>query len=232
MTVRDFVPCVPHPNQGLVIAGFGAEKVGKTHFGFTFPEPIFMFNFDFGWEAAIKKFEGKDIRRADFFVPERASEFEKQRILADFEDSYIAAFEQVGAGTVMVDTASQLDQIVIDVTLKEAAEDRHNQTRQRFDYQVRNRLMNAMLRRPYLYPEANVILLHTRKEVYDGDGKPTGRMVMACFGATPSAVQATIELTYTNKQANYRFVSCRHDRALEGLVVPDPSYESLKAMLS
>ena len=232
MTVRQFSAAIPQPDQGLVIAAWGLEKVGKTYFSFTFPEPIFYFNFDYGWDAAIRAFPDKDIRVVDFFLGEHPDPVVWKRLMTDFEDTYKNAWEQVGTGTVVVDTATQLDQMVQNVTLADAAAAHSSGKNYRMDFQYRNRMMGGILRRPYLYPQANAVFLHRAKEAYDADGHATGKMVMHAFGETPAVVQATIQLSVEQGSGRYRFASCRMDRTLEGQSFPDPSYESLKVMLS
>ena len=93
----------------LVASVSGREKVGKTHFALTAPDPIFFINIDIGAEGVLDKFqaEGKKIYLYDVRVPRTAP----KDYYVPMWESLKKVFEkacQVGAGSIVVDTASEV----------------------------------------------------------------------------------------------------------------------------
>jgi len=93
----------------LIVSVSGKPKTGKTHFALTAPDPIFFINVDIGTEGVLDKFqaEGKRIYVYDVRVPRTAA----KEIYVPMWENLKAIFKkvfQVGAGTVIADTDSEV----------------------------------------------------------------------------------------------------------------------------
>jgi hypothetical protein len=91
----------------LVASVSGKEKVGKTHFALTAPDPIFLISVDIGTEGVVDKFqaEGKRI----YIYEVRLSKTAKQDVYVPMWENLKKIFEKVyqaGAGTVVVDSVA------------------------------------------------------------------------------------------------------------------------------
>ena len=88
--------------RGLKIGLYGDFATGKTHFGLTTPEPIFIIDTEMGTAPLAHSFEGKDVRVLD--VAEKDGTKSYQKIIEAIE--YISKQEKVG--TVIVDSITDV----------------------------------------------------------------------------------------------------------------------------
>lgn len=94
----------------LVVSASGREKVGKTHFALTAPDPIVYFNVDIGTEGVVDKFQkqGKRIYIYDVRVPRESSGKDVwERMWNDLKVRVRKAYE-MKSGSVVWDTASEM----------------------------------------------------------------------------------------------------------------------------
>jgi len=91
----------------FVVCCAGLPKHGKTHLGFTAPEPIFFFNLDRGTEGVIDKFEGKEIYYEDYLIPSKVSEKTKADELDRFVGDYFSTIKAEKEGTIFIDSFTQ-----------------------------------------------------------------------------------------------------------------------------
>ena len=93
----------------IILSLSGKEKTGKTHFSFTAPDPIFLFNIDIGTEGVIGKFQraGKQIYSYDIRVRKGEKQEIYQTMWADLR-TRLAIACKVGEGTIVFDTASEV----------------------------------------------------------------------------------------------------------------------------
>ena len=92
----------------LIVSSEGREKTGKSHFAFTAPPPIILFDIDIGTEGVVGKFqdEGKCFLRYEIRVPREA----KQEVYVPMWTNLKGLFKKVYAlkqGTVVLDTATE-----------------------------------------------------------------------------------------------------------------------------
>lgn len=236
-----FVDAVTAPFR-IVCAPWGREKCGKTHLALTFPEPIYYVNFDMGTEGVIDKFSNKKIHVSTikYGLMKGVSNSDA---LAQFEEDYGYALVKASeeAGTVVVDTATQVKQLVDAVKLDEV---RARRSKKKgiseddvqvlsLDYAESNLLMGSYVRQAWALPSVNLVLIHRAAKVYDAQGRETNDIKLQGWGETPAAVGSTfkIEWDLVEKKFFATVDSCRSNYKLRGFRIPDPSYETLAALL-
>jgi hypothetical protein len=105
----------------LLVTSWGPNKAGKTHFALTFPSPIVFLNLDFGVADLEHKFPETEIYRADFPVPKLSNISACADLLSQFDevlDQSCQDLQANGQGTIVIDTASLLWQLVQKVDLQ------------------------------------------------------------------------------------------------------------------
>lgn len=231
-----------------VVSIWGDSKEGKTHLALTFPPPLYFLSLDPGVRELLWKFPGKPVYISDLEMTEKNDPVTYQKLLDQFVTDYVKALLDAGDGTVVVDTATQVWQIVQKVKLHAVAERREAAFRVKFkkepepgeiklypyDYGDANTFMGGLLRRAMLQRTANVVFIHRVREKYNESGQPTGVYGPQWFGETPAITQATIR-TYV-PQGGKGFVGqitqCRQNPELRGLEVPNLDYEALHGLLT
>lgn len=254
-----FVDAASVKTERLVMGTSGMTKEGKTHFALTAPDPIYYLNLDYGIDEIIDKFlsAGKKIYRADFEQTEQTDAGTYGKLLRDFHENYLDALSSAGAagGTVIVDTATQIWQIVqvvmLDAVLQEqiAAWKRKNPNKEpkegdvrlmQFHYAKANTYMGGLWRRAVQQTKANVIFTHRAKPRYDESGHIIpGSSVFQGFNETPAIVQFMLRLYSKKEQDDDRgtgftvygqIESCRFDKDQEGLVIKWPEFDTFRGM--
>jgi hypothetical protein len=102
------------PTRRIIWRSYGPQKSGKTRFGLTGPQPVFIQSFDIGLEGTIEQFlaEGKDIRALEYpfdpqsFDTEKACAIAADKIWQQFIADYDAALKE--ARTILWDTESEV----------------------------------------------------------------------------------------------------------------------------
>jgi hypothetical protein len=226
------------PASRLVVAVWGDAKVGKTHFALTFPEPIRVLNLDFGLRELLHRFSPKDIAWSDLETTATSNLEESQRVLKAFHDDYLAAIEECqNGGTVVIDTATQLWQIIQTVKLHEVRARRgaakgksaEEVKPMGFDYAEANTLMGGLLRRVLHKPNLNACFIHRAKTKYNAAGERLdGVLEFQGYGETPAIAQITMQLT---SPGFGRIDYCRFDAGLAGMEIGDLSYDELKGIV-
>lgn len=232
----------------LVLSLWGDAKEGKTHFSLTAPPPIWYINLDFGVDELLHKFPGLDVRRADLEMTEATDASTYKKLLANFHKDYVEALTM--GGTVVVDTATQLWQVVQKVKLDAVIEERteafyakHKKMPEPgeiklfpFDYADANTYMGGLLRRAAQQRKTNVIFINRAKEDWSSQG-PTGTVSFQGFKDTAAIVQMTLKL-FTKREGQGdkktfkvmgKIESCRFDKELEGMELENPDFETLLA---
>jgi hypothetical protein len=93
----------------LIVSSSGREKVGKSHFALTAPDPIIYLNVDLGTEGVVDKFQhaGKRVLLYDVRVPkESGSKDVYVSLWADLKSKIIKAYS-LRKGSVIWDTSSE-----------------------------------------------------------------------------------------------------------------------------
>ena len=230
------MPYRPQPDDidRMIVALWGGEKTGKTHFCLTAPQPIYLINTDHGYRELLRRPEFRDL---DILVEDICEDpaagalgsFEAaQPALALFHETYMGWIQELKqhTGTIIIDNASFLWDLVQYVKLEEAKRERFDKQSKaktvdelrdsRFDYGPVNHYYNVMMRAIY-NTQGNLILTHSAKSKYDERGQELGQLQMQGFRGTGSIVQAVCQ-TYKDKGAFKLVVThSRHAPGQEGI---------------
>ncbi len=258
MPFRRYDPTVKEA-RGITANAWGREKVGKTHFALTFPDPLYLFNLDFGFEPVAKQLPGdREIYVSDFYINRPGDADEAEKILAAFEkdvDEALTALRKAATegryGTVVLDTAAGLWQLCQLHFVNGVVEKRIKINAQKklptdpdlirvfpYDYGKANAWMAGNMRRIVQAAEQygiNGVFLHRCKQVYNDKGEATGAYEFNGFGESLAIAPITLMLGKTQAKGEppeffARVQSCRYDFSQEGLEFADPSYDTLKML--
>jgi hypothetical protein len=195
-----------HPKR-VVASAWGMDKDGKTTFGLSFPQPIYLFNTNYGWEGLPKAREVAEaggLYVSNYAMPDEYKIENYEQILKQFEEEWndIIATADREHGTVMLDKADEIWGIA-SPTLREKAErkrlERHiasGKDAARFkplqtDYADPNLWARSKLIRPLQYENVNAVYISGARELWKEDGSGgTGNFVFHGFKETPGLTQA------------------------------------------
>lgn len=258
-SIPGFEMVVAPPVARLVLSVWGGEKVGKTSLALSFPPPVLFMNFDYSLDELLYKRPEMIglVGKRNFPISETMIARELEPVLLEFEAAYaqgILAAADAG-GTVVIDTATQLWQIVQDVKVNQVREERvrvaerKNYDTQKkkdeaieragkpmqLDYGQANMYMAALVRKTLHHPALNACFINRAKPEYNDSGKTTGAMEYHGFGEMPGITQAHVQLYKKPvggiSQHFARITRCRFDSSLEGLDIVNPTYEIIRDMM-
>lgn len=245
MSVRRFEPATPADERGLVLAVWGEEKTGKNFFAYSFPEPIRVMNFDGRWMEARyhPNHVAKDIEAVRFTdIPLRFEADDWRAVLDDFLDTWEATIEEMDEGTIVLDTATQVWQLVQNVIIDGEKQTALRKLQQknpkatledlkmnRLNFGPANQIMAAVLRLPARKPRLNAVYLHRAHDKYV-DNERVG-VERHGFGEAPDIVQATIRLTVRGGTQVGTIESSGTKWGLTGFELEEPNYDVLKEVL-
>lgn len=156
--------------RGLKVGVYGDFATGKTHFGLTFPEPIYIIDTENGAPPLVNNFKGKDVRVLDVGEIDGVVSFEKIQNAVDY------IISRGDAGTIIIDSVSDLwdyAQEYAKVKLfKLSVLDR---LKQQWDWGSINKLYLSVVKK-LVNTNANIIFTARESEVYAGAGQPTNIM--------------------------------------------------------
>jgi hypothetical protein len=226
--------------QRIIAAIRGNAKEGKTALALDFPEPVIIFNFDYGYEAAAKfilsKNPGKKLYHYDLPIADDTTPQEMAVILKKFQAMYADAVRYCDQerGTVVVDTASDLWRVVQEAILGPLREEAKakGKVMPQFAYGQANLVMAGLLRRPFHLNHVNAVFIHRNRAIYES-AEPTGRYEGQWFGDTPAIVEHIFEVyeDQGDKKIKARIEVCRTDRQLRGTILTNPTYSLLWSMV-
>lgn len=243
----------------LSVASWGEWKKGKTRFLLSFPAPIIVFDLNFGFEGVDRQvFEEEDIKRYSIQdddigglkldhkltvvgvnEPVFAEADGRVQVYNRFKPWYTKALKLASkeGGTLGVDTATELDDLVQAATLEEVRvhkykgkTDAEDFQPSAFDYGKRNDIMARIYTAPLQVPNLNACFTHKAKPEYQGK-EQTGRHVMAGWSGAGGQVQVVMHQYKEGNQFKGRVEVCRGNPAFEGTVVDNPSYAELVDLL-
>lgn len=232
-----FQPVTPSPDDHLVVAVWGAPKVGKTHFALTFPQPIAVLNLDFGLNEVVRRaFPKAQIMTSDLIAERPGDVQETQHLFQTFFADYKAALEDPAVKTVVVDTATQVKQMIDMIKLDEVRK-RKNRKKGKdededvqfypYDYTECNALMSDLLRRGLRAQDTNVVFIHHAQAVYGPNGQELNQIKMQGFKNTSSILPLTIQFYDPVKHVG-RIEYSRGNDQLTGVEIPGMDYAWLR----
>ena len=202
----------------LLVAVESLEKEGKTHFALTAPSPIAVFDFDTGMEGVVGKFtKTKKIYVSDYrrLGDAMTNKVENWAIMWEkFKREYIAALEEPTIQTVVMDTATEVWEL-----LRMARFGKLTQVMP-YQYGPVNAEYRELLRKAYS-GNKNLILLHKMKDEYVKDQR-TGNLKRSGFGDTGYMVQVNLRMWRDEDNHFHMFVKdCRQNPDVAGLDLMD-----------
>ena len=242
-TTEDF-----NTNRRLVIAPWGQEKTGKTTFAFTFPDPIYFFNFDIGEEGVVDErikgllSQGRKVFHAEYVLDPMDGLAEQRVVYGQFKKDYDEAVSTAPLGaTIIIDTGTALEQLVRDVTMDEVQESRRGTKSEgrsfQYDYHRRNQEMNRLWTAANARRGVNFVFVHKSSPVYDSGGNRTSQIELQGWSGTLYTVATVLQLykqpgpTGQAEQFFGRMNMCRQDSRLVGLPLENPTYTSITELL-
>ncbi len=238
----------PSSAEKLVLASWGLPKEGQTTLGFTFPAPIYLFNFNFGYADLVPLLKGKKLYVADYPLPDEFEPITYRRVVTQFRKDWVEACEQAASngGTVMIDKDTEAWQIIgttLTAEVREEAEEKaraKDKTRQsvQLDWGKANLMMGNMQKRPFQVG-CNAIYTHAAKERYNEKGQPTGMYVMQGFGGTESNVQVVLQMLVHRTASGEQKIVGRIERCRflggqqhVGSEIVDPTFDKIMALVA
>ena len=171
----------------IIMAVYGLEKQGKTHFALTAPGPIALLSSDVGEEGVIEKFwDNKDIQ---IFETEKLDEDQADK--ADeawlkFKAAFRGALRSTEVRTIIVDTETEVWELI-----RLARFGRLTQVRPHH-YGPVNAEFRSLIRESFEH-DKNLILLQKMKAQYVND-KKTGQWERAGFSDLGFLVQVNAQV--------------------------------------
>ena len=251
----------PEDQTRLVVGIWGGTKEGKTSLALSFPKPLFLFNFNYGYEAALRLYPN-DVYAADYLLDEDTTPERYASVLGDFFRAFRPAVDlaQQHKGTIVIDTATELWQVIQNVDLEQVrqkrfADDQAKGNRAKFtslddvrlypyDYARANLHMGGLIRRILDRKDVNAVFINKSKGIYDDQGRDTGQIAPQWWGETGSTVQSVMQVFIQSTLPPFskpdakpvptlhaRVDIARFNKAAEGMVVQNPTYDLLKPML-
>lgn len=239
-------------DEALLVNPWAQEKRGKTSHALSYPRPIYYFNFDHRFKTLLK---ARPEWKAGLFVesyniPPDPETDEADAVLSAFESDYEDAINSK-SGTVIVDTATQLWELIGFVKVSRIMEKRlklaeqkakranqpfdpDNVMRQQFDWGAANNYMSAIILSTRENPRMNGVFINRATEKYDERGGATGKYQYKGWKGLPALVDVNLELTMKGKGAAAQIEGTigtnGYGLQYEGLVLPNPTYDDLKEL--
>lgn len=235
-------PADIHPR--LILGLYGPPGSGKTHFCLTAPEPIKFINTDFGIDELFGKhpeFGTLDIEIED--IARRPDDHDDaKRCLALFHHTFLDWLEVCDdrAGTLVVDNATTLWELIREVKLEEAKRERFKRQNKvqdiddlrddRRDYGPVNAYYDAMIRWTYQFPKVNLILTHGAKSIWTPRGEETDQIRYDGYKNTSGIAQAMLRSYREGDRFQMLIEKSRHDYEQCGLSY-DNNFKLIRAVL-
>lgn len=215
----------------IIVSVWGKPKTGKTHLALTFPDPLYYFNFDWGFEHHKEGLDGREVYIADYLSikPEMTVD-EAMRMLKRFEQDYASALSK-NNGTLIIDTSTQLWQLVSKVFLDEIKQKRRDGQIYPFDYANANAYFQNLINQ--VKPtEMNMVLVQRAKEKYNDKGNASGNYEQQGNNQVPYLVGTELmafkEGSGDTTKYGVEVVTCWYSSKVDGLIIPDPDYTKVR----
>lgn len=226
----------------IIVSISGIPKTGKTHFALTFPPPIKLYSFDLGADFVRTKFPDKEIEIHNFVLPivDSTDSVWAMPIWEEFYAEYKADIEGGGFQTVVIDTASAVEEVLRQSILEEFKQDKpEKQTLASNEYVARNLRMGTLFSRPRNAGMNLVTIQYLRDEWIKAKNskraEPTGNLILDGWNKTEGQADINIEMSTNEKGGKTVMVatikSNRFDRDLNGQSFDDSDYQELTALL-
>ena len=213
----------PEAPQRLVLVYTGEPGEGKTHNYLTMPEPIVIFNVDFGLEGVIEKFSDKDIVIVDVTWPDVGEQADYRRIWDEMMGKLklaLAGLKGTG-GSVVFDTFTELVELAewaFVGKINEIPPTRHKQ------YQAP---LRAIVR-DVMAAGVNGAFIHKYGPVY---GRPQDSEIKGYRDMQYQAQAVVLCTRDENGNRVQEILKCRANGPLQGMTLPAMDFINLAKMV-
>jgi len=215
----------------------GEPKSGKTHFACTAPSPIRFFDFDLGsFSIMQKKFPDTEIVKSEHFI-DVWKQNSVMPVLKEFDLQYKEALMDDRFKTIVIDTGSQLWEIVRIALFEHVKKNDPNRQRLiQIEYASANAQMEAFLKAPYAVGK-NLIVTHYTKDSYDSTGNKTGQVEPEQYKGTNGIADIILSFeTVLRKKVigvdtSVTIRAARDNRDIVGAKLFNPTYEDVATII-
>jgi len=180
--------------RGLKVGVYGTWEVGKTYFGLTFPEPIYVISTEFGVAGVAQvHFPEKDIRIFQVTVFDKSTDQPDPYASLKQVEQAIIALKDVNKGTILIDTATDIWAWLgawVDATAVQRTRDNKPQ---RWAWQAANEEYRYLMMRLLAKP-MHVVLTAQEKSLYTSTGEETAAVTPRWNKQTPHWVDFFLHL--------------------------------------
>jgi hypothetical protein len=180
----------------LIMNVQGWEKQGKSHYALTAPKPLAFLNLDDGLEGMVTKFTHPDILFASFFIRDAINWKQWDALWNKWFDAYSAALSHKDVRTVVVDTGTELWELLRLARFGKKAQvlpHEYGPVNDEF-----RRVLNLAKA-----SDKNVIFTHKLKPLYVNDKRVSGAD-LAGFGDMRYVVQSNVEVMRNAKSGEFQ----------------------------
>jgi hypothetical protein len=218
---------VPHR---LILRSWGWDKVGKNHFGYTMPGPIYGLYLDPGGSEGVAEkfirgevegFEAKEIRQIQYRFNKK---FHDQDKAIETRDRFIEDYEFAlnNARSIQLDESELWE-------LCRFAEFGKESDLQR-EYGPLNGMYRGLIQDAF-DAGVNLQLIQKVKDQWK-NGKPTGEMEPLGFKQAGNIAQVSLEHTWTEEDGfQTRIKNCRQNTAIWGMTVENLTFPALGVLV-
>lgn len=228
--------------NGFKIGLFGKEGTGKTHLASHAPGTVFFIDTEGTAMTVISKFP-TDVRNR-IRVLNVKTKYDNDVDIVNYPESLVLVEQAIETiyhytrdhpdehGSIVIDSASDLWNwlqywLSIQTDLVRAKTGKMIQTEWGRANKRHAKILDMLLK-----TEWNVILTAQAHPVYGSGGEVTTINDPKWQKGVPFWADVSGELKYENGNATFTIRKCRHDRDLEGSIIEDPTFESIKNFIS
>jgi hypothetical protein len=221
--------------RGIKVGAYGSPETGKSYFGMTCPEPIYVIDSELAAVKLAKQhFAQKDIRVCEVkVISEETMQPDAIASMYEFENA-IVSLKDIKSGTILVDNVTDYWQYVCAYMEENATRRTKSGQPLRFEYAMANERYKYFIMRLLTSP-ASVVLVAQSQKAYDSEGKETSVSTARWQKQTPFWVDIVLHFDKNMIQGGQivheaTMEKCRLQRAMN-LKIKDCTYDKLVAEL-
>jgi len=224
------------PLKVLKVAGWGPPESGKSYFGDTFPEPVYVLDTELAAQKiAYEHFPNKDIRIFECKIVDPEIDLPRPLLCLDELENAIKSLKEVKTGTIVIDTITDYWSWM-SAYVESSAKRFYKKTgeKMRTEWSYANERYKYFIMRLLAMKTVNVVLLAQSKRKFSEEGKELSIQAPKWMYATPHWVDVEIHFwkDETTNPVTYKatIAKCRFNRAFNKTET-DLTYDKLIRIL-
>lgn len=223
----------------LIVSDWGREKSGKTHFALSFPEPIYVFDFDRRLDNPARDYPDKQMYRKQYRDPTLGTIQDHEKIYNEFLKDLRTVVKGIGyQGTIVIDTHTAVWQVIQSTYVEKIRQQKLEDGKKfmTFDYALANRHFTEVIETIKDNDSINCVLIGKAQDAYNSQGAPSGEYKPQQNKDVPFLVDMIIRCERDG--AKYQCVieesGCKSavpGLSMAGLIIEDPTYEKIMELL-